>query len=142
MSGFLANYRRHHDVHSDAQAQDILQTYLPQQLPVLSTLAKSYAVSDRWFSSVPSQTYCNRGFVGAGTSCGQTDNDLLRPFDAQTIWNVLVAGDEALAVQLHHRATRTDARLACDAAQRRRKAYRVLRIVLWWQDGNARAAAG
>jgi phospholipase C len=89
MTGFLANYYRHKHVRSPQQAQEILQTYSTQQLPVLSTLAKSYAVSDRWFSSVPSQTYCNRGFMGAGTSCGQTDNDLFKPFDAQTIWNVL-----------------------------------------------------
>ena len=91
MTGFLANYRRHIHVHSDEQAQEILQTYTSPQLPVLSTLAKSYAVSDRWFSSVPSQTYCNRGFAGAGTSCGQTDNHLFSPYDAQTIWNVFDA---------------------------------------------------
>lgn len=89
MTGFLANYRRHDRVHSDQQAMEILQTYVPDQLPVISTLARHYAVSDRWFSSVPSQTYCNRGFVGAGTSCGQTDNSLLHPFHATTIWNVL-----------------------------------------------------
>ncbi len=92
MKGFLVNYSRHPHVHPSHQL-DILETYARDQLSVLNSLARGYAVSDRWFCSVPSQTYCNRGFMGAGTSCGQTDNSLLDPFDAPTIWNVLSAND-------------------------------------------------
>jgi phospholipase C len=43
-------------------------------LPVLTTLAREYAVFDAWYSSVPSETFCNRAFVHAGTSNGGVTN--------------------------------------------------------------------
>jgi phospholipase C len=62
------------------------------QLPVLATLARNYAVSDAWFSSVPSQTWPNRAFAHTGTSNGHVDNgspaDPLK-WDVPTIFNVL-----------------------------------------------------
>jgi phospholipase C len=48
--------------------------YSPETLPVLSGLAKGFAVCDRWFASVPTQTFPNRAFAVAGTSLGYTDN--------------------------------------------------------------------
>ena len=42
----------------------------PEAVPGLSTLAKSFAISDAWFSSVPSSTWPNRSFVHSGTSVG------------------------------------------------------------------------
>jgi phospholipase C len=48
--------------------------YAPETLPVLSGLAKGFAVCDRWFASVPTQTFPNRAFAVAGTSLGYTDN--------------------------------------------------------------------
>ncbi len=53
----------------------IMETYLPEQLPVLSGLARHYAVSDEWFCSVPSQTNTNRAFSTAGTSRGLVTNN-------------------------------------------------------------------
>ena len=44
--------------------------FAPEMLPVLSTLAREFAVYDRWFAAVPSQTYCNRSFFHASTSHG------------------------------------------------------------------------
>ncbi len=70
MQGFVLNY-------ADAGAQrpaGIMETYAPQQLPVLSALARNYAISDAWFASVPSQTWPNRAFLHAGTSNGHVDN--------------------------------------------------------------------
>lgn len=46
----------------------------PEMLPVLSTLAREFAVYDRWFAAVPSQTYCNRSFFHASTSHGYVLN--------------------------------------------------------------------
>ena len=57
------------------QALQIMQTYSPEQLPVINGIAKGYAVSDEWFSSVPSQTNCNRAFSICGTSCGLVNNE-------------------------------------------------------------------
>jgi phospholipase C len=48
----------------------IMGMYTPELLPIMSGLAKGYAVCDRWFSSVPTMTLPNRAFAGAGTSQG------------------------------------------------------------------------
>jgi phospholipase C len=52
----------------------IMGMYPPATLPVLSGLAKGFAVSDAWFASVPTQTFPNRAFAVAGTSLGYVDN--------------------------------------------------------------------
>ena len=54
--------------------QQIVDCFPPQAVPVLSTLAKSFAVSDDWFSSVPSSTWPNRSFTHSGTSRGRVVN--------------------------------------------------------------------
>ena len=88
MQGFVVNYA----TTATTDAGQIMQAYSPAQLPVLTTLARAYAVSDAWFSSVPSQTWPNRAFVHAGTSNGRVDNgqppDPLQ-WDVPTIFNVL-----------------------------------------------------
>jgi phospholipase C len=48
--------------------------FSPEMLPVLSTLARGFGVYDHWFASVPSQTFCNRSFLHAGTSHGFVTN--------------------------------------------------------------------
>src|SRR4029077_5668577 len=58
-------------------ADQVMQCYLPVQLPVLNGLAEHYAVCDMWFSSVPSQTNPNRAFALCGTSMGLVDNGFL-----------------------------------------------------------------
>ncbi|MGJ8663872.1 MAG: alkaline phosphatase family protein [Marinicella sp.] len=60
----------------------IMQCYQPEQVNVLSTLAKEFAVFDHWFCSVPSQTWCNRSFWHAGTSAGKVVN----PLDSGSGW--------------------------------------------------------
>ena len=67
----------------------IMTTFTPEQLPVLSTLAKKYAVCDQWFCSVPSQTLANRDFVHAATSTGQVNNHPNSICNAKTIYNLI-----------------------------------------------------
>jgi len=57
-----------------AAAASIMGIYAAETLPVLSGLAKGFAVCDGWFASVPTQTFPNRAFAVAGTSLGLTDN--------------------------------------------------------------------
>jgi phospholipase C len=57
-----------------AAPTSIMGMYAAQTLPVLSGLAKGFAVCDGWFASVPTQTFPNRAFAVAGTSLGYTDN--------------------------------------------------------------------
>jgi phospholipase C len=54
----------------------IMQCFEPAKIPVLTSLAKNFAVFDHWFCSVPSQTWCNRAFWHAATSGGKVVNPL------------------------------------------------------------------
>jgi phospholipase C len=89
MMGFLIDYQQKVNL---AQATQIMEPFSPTQLPVLSALARNYAVCDAWFSSVPSQTWPNRSFVHAGTSNGNVNNGQLPnplSWNVPTIFNVL-----------------------------------------------------
>jgi len=88
MQGFVVNYQ---NTASSAPSQ-IMESYSPTQVPVISALAQNYALSDAWFCSVPSQTLPNRSFVHAGTSNGNVNNgDPADPFawDVRSIFSVL-----------------------------------------------------
>jgi phospholipase C len=54
---------------------DVMGCFTPQMLPVLSALAKGYAVCDHWYSSIPTDTMPNRAFALAGTSQGHMDDN-------------------------------------------------------------------
>ena len=87
MNGFLVSYERI----AKQQPEQIMQCYAPEQLPVISQLARSFAICDAWYASCPCQTFPNRAFVHAGTSCGQVNNSPYSSFnyDVPTIFNVL-----------------------------------------------------
>jgi phospholipase C len=88
MQGFLVDYliASGNDLQT---AKRIMESYSPDQVPVLSQLAKNYAVCDRWFGSVPAQTWPNRGFVHTGTSRGQVTNANPFTYNTETIYEVL-----------------------------------------------------
>ncbi len=69
-------------------ATDIMRCFTPEALPVLSALAKGYAVGDHWYSSVPTETLPNRAFACAATSQGHMD-DKTRTFTAPSIFGLL-----------------------------------------------------
>ena len=52
----------------------IMTGYTPEQVPVLSGVARGFGVFDHWFCEVPSQTFMNRSFWTAGTSSGFVTN--------------------------------------------------------------------
>ena len=70
------------------QASDIMGMYTPALLPVLSGLARGFAVCDQWYSSVPTETLPNRAFTAAATSQGHMD-DKTTSFTAPTIFGLL-----------------------------------------------------
>jgi phospholipase C len=75
MSGFVRNYQAQAKPPlPSAIARGVMHAYTPQQLPVLSTLARQFAVCDRWFASAPCQTWPNRFFVHTGTAGGYENN--------------------------------------------------------------------
>lgn len=69
-------------------ASQIMGVFTPAMLPVLSGLARGYAVCDHWFSSVPTETLPNRAFVSAGTSQGHM-NDNTHSFTSPSIFGLL-----------------------------------------------------
>ena len=60
--------------------KDIMGMFAPETLPVMSALARSYAVCDHWFASVPTQTMPNRAFMCAATSTGKMDDKRAKPW--------------------------------------------------------------
>jgi phospholipase C len=78
-------------------ADDIMGCYTPAALPVLSALAKGYAVCDQWFCSAPTETLPNRAFTCAATSQGHMDDKTLT-YTAPTIFGLLDAAGLGWAV--------------------------------------------
>jgi len=74
LDNFIHNASENALTISKTEALQIMQSYSPEQLPVINGIARNFAVSDEWFSSVPSQTNCNRAFSICGTSCGLVNN--------------------------------------------------------------------
>jgi phospholipase C len=83
-NGFAWNYY----ARRGATGAQVLGCYPPKLLPVLSTLAREYAVCRNWFCSVPSETWPNRLFAHAATSDDLLDNDE-RLYDNKTIFEAL-----------------------------------------------------
>ncbi|MCI3180370.1 hypothetical protein C5708_08900 [Caulobacter sp. CCUG 60055] len=84
MNGYVLDYNQdvYHHVGvrlGERELGEVLDTYTPEQLPVISGLARYYAVSDEWFCSVPSQTNTNRAFSMSGTSRGMVNNSFYDP---------------------------------------------------------------
>ncbi|MCI4337264.1 MAG: hypothetical protein L3K17_08790 [Thermoplasmata archaeon] len=77
------------------ECAQIMACYTPDQLPVLSALARGFACFDHWFCEVPSQTYPNRSFFHAASSSGFVVNGPPGKFatrnDAPTIFERLTA---------------------------------------------------
>jgi phospholipase C len=69
-------------------ASDIMGCFTPEALPVLSALARGYAVCDHWFCSAPTETLPNRAFANAGTSQGHMD-DKTHTFTSPSIFGLL-----------------------------------------------------
>ena len=78
-SGFVLDYeinfrRLRGKAPTAKQLRVSMGSFSPEMLPVMSTLAKNFAVYDSWFCAVPSQTFCNRSFFHASTSHGFVSN--------------------------------------------------------------------
>ena len=69
MQGFVKSYFT--QTNDNKLAQEVMYYFTPDKLPVLTTLAKEFALFNSWFSSIPGPTICNRAFSHYGTSFGQ-----------------------------------------------------------------------
>ncbi|CAO2185210.1 unnamed protein product [Urochloa humidicola] len=79
----------------------VMRAFRPSLLPTFSTLAPSFAVFDRWFSSIPGPTQPNRLFLYSATSHGAIAHDklnLLLGYPQRTIFESLTADGHDFAV--------------------------------------------
>jgi len=74
MSGFVDNYMRQPPAQTPYYPAAPMHHYLPEQVPVITQLARSFAVSDQWHASAPCQTWPNRFFVHRATAGGYVNN--------------------------------------------------------------------
>jgi phospholipase C len=92
MSGFLQSYAT--TAAGPACAGQIMESYGPAEASVINSLARNFAVCDRWFSSAPTETWPNRGFVHTGSSDGHINNEDYEPYGNRTLFNALSEQDE------------------------------------------------
>jgi phospholipase C len=98
MTGFVTSFesaipydqRSGRNVYAGTTASDIMGVFPPSALPVLSGLARGFAVCDHWYSSVPTETFPNRAFACAATSQGHM-NDATSSFTVQSIFGLMTA---------------------------------------------------
>ena len=83
----------------------IMTGYTPEQVPVLSGIAKGFGIFDHWFCEVPSQTFMNRSFWTAATSSGFVINSPVSNFvqhnTAETLFERLEAHGRTWKVDVH-----------------------------------------
>ncbi len=104
MQGFLQDFDS--DLDTMDETIQITKTYTSAELPILYSLGKQYAVCDRWYSSMPTQTNPNRAFSLCGTSLGRLvnggfDHDAIEQFNTKTIWNALAEQNVSMGIYYH-----------------------------------------
>jgi len=105
-TGFVTNYASTLDwetqgpswsVLPGTTASEIMTMHTPATLPVLSGLARGFAVCDHWFSSVPTETMPNRAFACAATSQGHMDDET-KTFTCASIFGLLTKSGTSWAI--------------------------------------------
>jgi phospholipase C len=88
MGGFVTDYISTLTVELGRQPSyeeysQVMTGFTPEQVPVLSGLARGFGVFDHWFCEVPSQTFTNRSFWTAATASGLVVNEPVTNWLAQ-----------------------------------------------------------
>jgi phospholipase C len=69
-------------------ADMIMGCFTPEALPVMSALARGYAVCDHWYAPAPTETMPNRALAIAATSQGHMD-DVTKTYTCPSIFGAL-----------------------------------------------------
>lgn len=100
MSGFVQNYMD--QTPPPAECQAVMHYFTPEQVPVISTLARAFGVCDQWHASAPCQTWPNRFFVHTGTALGYVNNSNFPiPFPGASIFKRLSDCGKGWRVYFH-----------------------------------------
>lgn len=106
MNGFVASYVAQAAKEGGVyDPKNVMHYFVPEQVPVISRLAREFAVCDRWFASAPCQTWPNRFFVHAATAGGHENNQPLSlpfPYPMETIYRrFALAGRDDWKIYYH-----------------------------------------
>ncbi|MGZ5445559.1 MAG: alkaline phosphatase family protein [Thermoanaerobaculia bacterium] len=94
--GFVKEFERH----AHGKGAEIMKCQAPANIPVLATLAKSFALCDHWHASVPGMTWPNRFFAHAAQSSA-TVNNYVALYGMRTIFHALSTAKKSWKV-FHH----------------------------------------
>lgn len=102
MGGFVDNYMRQRTTTPAPDPFSVMHYFTPDQVPVISQLARAFGVSDRWHASAPCQTWPNRFFVHTGTANGYVNNSPTHfPYQMKTVFNRLEEAGQNWRVYFH-----------------------------------------
>jgi phospholipase C len=102
MGGFVDNYMRQPATTPDPDRFAIMHYFTPAYVPMISQLARSFGVSDRWHASAPCQTWPNRFFVHAATANGYINNSPTHfPYTMETVFNRLADVKQSWRIYFH-----------------------------------------
>src|SRR5271166_718392 len=106
MGGFVDNYMRQPppdpNVDPAPDPAAVMHYFTPDQVPVISQLARAFGVSDRWHASAPCQTWPNRFFAHAATANGYVNNEPTHfPYNIETVFNRLQDAGQTWRVYFH-----------------------------------------
>lgn len=103
MNGFVNNYARQNDQPAAMYLpRSVMHYYDPIQLPVISQLARQFAVCDQWFASAPCQTWPNRFFLHTGSASGYENNSPTHfPYLMNTVFNRLNEAQKSWGIYYH-----------------------------------------
>lgn len=94
--GFVKEYERH----APGRGAEIMKCHHPRNIPVLATLARSFALCDHWFAAVPGMTWPNRFFAHAAASSA-TVNNYVALYGMRTIFHALSRANKSWKI-FHH----------------------------------------
>ena len=100
MNGFAQQAERQ----TKGMSATVMNGFSPDAIPVYKELVAEFAICDRWFSSVPSETQPNRLFVHSATSNGMVTNDntlMLEGLPQRTIFDNLDDQGKSFGIYSH-----------------------------------------
>lgn len=102
MGGFVDNYMHQPATNPAADPYSPMHYFTPEQVPVISELARTFGVSDCWHASAPCQTWPNRFFAHTGTAGGYVNNSPTHfPYLMETVFDRLTSVGRTWRVYFH-----------------------------------------
>jgi len=96
-NGFYRCYSRA----AAGKGAEVLAAFAPGRLPAIHTLAREFAVCDRWFSSVPGPTWPNRFFAHCASAGGYLDGKPTRNYPMPSVFSRLEQKRIASRIYFH-----------------------------------------